>query len=148
MIPLLLLRAFRPALLLSGLLLTSCREEKSLFATLDTNSDRKISLTELEQAVADGLFKTYDADADSRITTAEWRRLDPDGDPVFMKQRDGNKDGHITRPEALASIHRRGFCREILLQADRNNNHMIDPAEASVWVSDHPEIIERLKIGD
>ena len=135
------------ALILSAFLLGSCREKENLFATLDTNRDRKISQSELEAAVTDGLFKTYDADHDAMITTAEWRRLDPDGDPVFMKQRDSNGDGRITRPEALACIHRRGFCREILLQTDRNNNNMIDPAEARIWVSDHPEIIERLNIG-
>lgn len=136
------------AFLAATLFLTACREETSLFATLDTNTDNKISLTELEQLVADGLFKTYDADHDGAVTVAEWRKLDPAGDPVFMKQRDGNQDGRITPAEALASIHRRGFCREILLQTDRNNNQVIDPAEAAIWVSDHPEIIERLKIGD
>ena len=141
-------RALPLSFILPGLFIVSCREKDTLFATLDTNEDRKISQSELEQAVSDGLFKTYDADHDGKITTAEWRKLDPAGDTVFMKQRDADRDGSITRPEALASIHRRGFCREILLQTDRNNNGMIDPAEARIWAADHPEIIERLKIGD
>jgi outer membrane biogenesis lipoprotein LolB len=141
----------RPFIFLSALaasFLSGCREKDTLFTTLDLNQDRKLSLSELEAGVADGFFKTYDADKDGVVTTAEWRKLDPAGDPIFMKQRDGNGDGKITRKEALAAIHRRGFCREVLQDSDYNNNGVIDPAEAKVWASDHPEIIERLKIGD
>ena len=137
-----------PALLLSGFLLPSCREKGDFFAALDVNGDQRISRAELEEAVAAGLFKTYDADHDNKITMQEWRKLDPAGEPIFVKQRDGNGDGVITRPEALASIHRRGFCQEILLQTDRNQNNVIDPKEARLWASDHPEIIERLQLGD
>jgi len=135
-------------LLLPGFFLSACREKDSLFTTLDTNGDHKLSLTELENGVADGLFKTYDADHDGVISTAEWRKQDPGGDGTFMRQRDGNGDGRITRAEALASIHRRGFCKEVLQQSDSNNNGVTDPAEAKIWVSDHPEIIERLRLGD
>ncbi len=140
---------FRPALLLVLLSsLTACREKDSLFTTLDLNRNHRISLTELEQGVTDGLFKTYDADRDDIITTSEWRKLDPAGDGSFMRQRDGNRDGRITRPEAMASMRRRGFCRELLQETDTNNNGAIDPKEAHIWASDHPEIIERLRLGD
>jgi EF hand len=135
-------------LLLPVLVLTACRDEPDLFRTLDVDQDQGIALAELEQGIAGGLFKTYDADRDGVITTAEWRRLDPEGDPVFMRQRDGNRDGRITRDEALKSIRRRPFSRQVFQQADRNRNGSIEPAEAEVWFADHPEIIERLKIGD
>lgn len=136
------------SLILLASFLSGCREKDTLFISLDVNKDRRLSLSELENGVADGFFKTYDANQDGMVSTAEWRKLDPAGDPVFMKQRDPNRDGKITRKEALAAIHRRGFCREVLQDADRNNNGFVDPPEARLWASDHPEIIERLKIGD
>ena len=83
-------------ILLPALILTACRDEADLFHSLDLNDDRKIALIELEQGIAGGLFKTYDANKDSVITTAEWRRLDPEGEPAFMRQKDGNHDGRIT----------------------------------------------------
>lgn len=132
--------------LVSGL--AGCREKDPLFTTLDLNGNGRLSLTELEEGVTTGLFKTYDTDHDGIISTAEWRKLDPAGDGSFLRQRDGNHDGRITRPEALASLRRRGFCREVLDEADTNNNGVIDPKEARIWVSDHPEIIDRLKLGD
>lgn len=137
-----------PSLLLAAFSLSACREKQTLFDTLDTNHDQKLSRSELENAVADGLFKSYDANHDGLITTAEWRKRDPDGDGSFLKQRDGNRDGTITRAEALASIHRRGFCQDIIQQSDRNHDGTLELAEAKVWISDHPEILERLRIGD
>lgn len=135
-------------LLLTAFLLTSCREEADLFHSLDANHDHRIVLAELEQGIAGGLFKTYDANRDGVISTAEWRRRDPEGEPVFMQQRDGNGDGRITREEALASIRRRPFTRQLLQQADHNRSGAIEQAEAEIWFADHPEVIERVKIGD
>ena len=135
-------------ILLPALILTTCRDEADLFRSLDLNHDRKIALTELEQGIAGGLFKTYDANKDGIITTAEWRRLDPAGEPAFMQQKDGNHDGRITMEEALASIRRRPFSREVFQQADHNRNGSIELAEAKVWFADHPEVIERLNIGE
>jgi hypothetical protein len=128
--------------------LTGCRDEPSVFNGLDANQDHRLSLTELEQGVTAGLFKTYDADQDRIITTIEWRKLDPDGDPIFMHQRDDNRDGRITPEEALSSVHRRGFCRDLLNKTDTNQDGVVDSAEAGRWASDHPEIIDRLHIGD
>ncbi len=61
--------------------LTGCRDEPSVFNRLDANQDHRLSLTELEQGVTAGLFKTYDADQDRIITTIEWRKLDPEYQP-------------------------------------------------------------------
>jgi hypothetical protein len=119
-----------------------------VFNGLDANHDHRLSLIELEQGVTAGLFKTYDADQDRIITTIEWRKLDPDGDPIFMHQRDDNRDGRITPEEALSSVHRRGFCRDLLNKTDTNQDGVVDSAEAGRWASDHPEIIDRLHIGD
>ncbi len=86
-----------------------CREKESLFTTLDLNGNRKLSLTEMEEGVTTGFFKTYDADKDGVISMAEWRKLDPAGDVSFFRQRDSNRDGRITRAESMASLRRRGF---------------------------------------
>ena len=133
---------FLSAILLP-LLLPSCRKrEDQIFVELDTNHNHKLSLSELEEAVVTGLFHTYDTDNDNIITRAEWKKQDPGGDGKFMRQRDLNRDGHITREEALTFTKRQGFCQDVMGQADRNGNGTIDAREAGVWAADHPEVRE------
>lgn len=128
--------------------LTGCHKDDATFKELDLNGNHKISLSEIQEAAVTGVFNTYDADRDGVITKAEWRKKDPAGDGSFMRQRDLNRDGKITREEALTFVKRQGFCHDVLGQADRNNNGTIDRKEAAVWIADHPEVLERMKLGN
>lgn len=135
------------AAILAGLT-PACHREEAAFTELDLNHNHKLSLSELQAAVVTGLFNTYDADKDGVITKEEWRKKDPGGDGNFMRQRDLNRDGRITREEALVFTKRQGFCLDVLGQADRNGNGTIERKEAAVWISDHPEVLERMKLGN
>ena len=135
------------AAVLAGLLPACVREEKA-FTELDLNHDHRLSLSELQEAVATGVFNTYDADHDGVITKAEWRKKDPAGDGSFMRQRDLNHDGQLTREEVRLYARRQGFCHDVLGQADRNGNGTIDVREAKIWIADHPEVLERMKLGN
>jgi hypothetical protein len=89
-------------------------------------------------------------------TDSQWRQAIAEmratsGDAFNMESLNAIRstcDAIITRAEALASIHRRGFCQDIIQQSDRNHDGTLELAEAKVWISDHPEILERLRIGD
>jgi hypothetical protein len=135
------------AAVLAGLLPACVREEKA-FTELDLNHDHRLSLSELQDAVATGVFNTYDANRDGVITKAEWRKKDPAGDGSFMRQRDLNRDGRLTRDEVSLYARRQGFCHDVLSQADRNGNGTIDAREAKIWIDDHPEVLERMKLGN
>lgn len=126
----------------------ACRKESKVFTDLDLDRNHRLTLSEIEAAVVTGLFNTYDGDYDGVITLAEWRKLDPAGDGNFMRQRDLNHDGRITREEAKTHAHRQGFCYDVLHQADRNGNGSLDRREAAVWVSDHPEVLARMNLAN
>lgn len=132
----------------ASLFFPACRKESQVFTNLDLDGNHRLTLSEIESAVVTGLFNTYDGNHDDVITLAEWRQQDPAGDGNFMRQRDLNRDGRITREEAKIHAHRQGFCYDVLHQADRNGNGTIDRREAGVWVSDHPEVLERMNLGN
>ncbi len=138
---------FPAAAVLSGFA-PACHREDKAFTELDLNQNHRLSLSELQAAAVAGVFNTYDADHDNLITRAEWRKKDPGGDGLFMRQRDLNRDGRITREEALTFTKRQGFCHDVLGQADRNGNGTIERREAAVWIADHPEVLKRMKLGD
>lgn len=138
---------FTAAAAVTGLV-PACHRDDKTFSELDLDGNHKISLSEIQAAAVGGVFNNYDADGDGVITKAEWRKKDPGGDGTFFRQRDLNRDGKITREEALVFVRRQGFCHDVLGQADRNNNGTIDRREAAVWISDHPEILQRMKLGN
>lgn len=142
----------RPALFLTVLsaaavLASSCHTPKKIFPKIDRNGNHRLSLTEIERAVADGFFTIYDADGNDVVTRAEWRRKDPAGEVSFFKSRDGNRDGSITKPEVMDFVRGRGFSKELFDAVDRNGDGKVSEQEAAAWMADHPELLERLKIG-
>lgn len=135
------------ALSAAAFLTTACHTPKKIFPKIDRNGNHRLSLTEIDRAVADGFFHIYDANQDGVVTKAEWRRKDPAGEPSFFKSRDGNGDGSITKPELMDYIRERGFSKELFNDVDRNGDGKVSEKEAAAWMADHPELLERLKIG-
>ncbi|MDB6069776.1 MAG: EF-hand domain pair [Verrucomicrobiales bacterium] len=143
------LRSFLPLTALAVVCFSAnaCHNPKKLFPKIDRNGNHRLSLTEIDRAVADGFFHIYDANHDEIVTRQEWRRKDPAGEPSFYKSRDGNGDGKITKPELMDCIRDRGFSKELFNDVDRNGDGKVSEKEAAAWMADHPELLGRLKIG-
>lgn len=124
----------------------SCRTPDRLFAKLDLNQNARLSLPELERAVTDGFFRTYDSNGDGSVSLEEWRKKDPAGNRSFFRSRDTNRDGNVSRPEALATIRRLGQSYDFFSEMDRDGDGQLSEKETLVWISDHPEVLARLNI--
>jgi EF hand len=102
------------------------------FALADSNHDGKLSREEAALYLVFVVFTASDADADGRLTEAEWTQTDPARSGEF-RECDSNGDGSVTLSEAIAYSHRDRAALAVIRQADRNHDGKLNRAEIDAY---------------
>lgn len=119
-----LLPAAAVALLAAGCQTTGSHAAKTpdRFAEADVNKDGKLSRNEASDYVLLGVFECLDVNKDGKLSLSECA---VEGAPATVKdfrKRDLNKDGFVTRQEALAYARKHGLVVKEFSKADKNHD--------------------------
>jgi len=125
----------------SLLALTGCRSTApqtppSRFAQADKNKDCKLSVDEANEFIVIGLFESLDRNKDGKLVLAECA---VEGAPVTVtkfRRRDTNKDGSITKDEALQYGRTKGIASKAFPKADKNQDGALSTAEVTEFYGD------------
>src|SRR5207249_11297810 len=98
------------------------------FAQADSNHDGKLSRDEASDYLVIEIFTSRDANHDGRMTVVEWTGGNP-GRMADFKKRDANHDGIVTEKEAIAYGRAHRVANQIMLEADKNHDGYLSPAE-------------------
>lgn len=132
-----------PIKLLSALALTvatlsSCQTASpSRFDAADTDKDGKLSAGEVSDFYVSSIFDSRDGDNDGKMTLTEWVI---DGDKVQtanFKKRDANKDGTVTKAEALSYARKHESLKQVFTEADTNKDGTVSREEAKAFYGKH-----------
>ncbi|MDF1824636.1 MAG: EF-hand domain-containing protein [Verrucomicrobiales bacterium] len=129
--------ALRTSLILSVMLsaLSACRTledqtvasakmTRATFAIADSNSDGKLSKTELAEHKHSEALAEFDLDNDGKISSTEWAAARPsagENDPYFNAV-DKNGDGSITQDEAILFISEHVSFGNMFEDVDKNGD--------------------------
>jgi len=107
-----------------ALLATGCRTTGSQdrFAKADANKDGKLTSDEASDFIVLGVFESLDKNKDGKLSLSECA---VEGAPATVKnfrKRDLNKDGYVTRQEAVAYARKHGLVQKEFATADKNRD--------------------------
>jgi Ca2+-binding EF-hand superfamily protein len=103
------------------------------FARWDTNRDGKLTNDEVSDSVVEQVFTARDRDGDGIITKAEWNPAMDDADAKMFALRDTNKDGAVSKTEAISYARKHSPYRGIFKKADANRDGLITKDEAATF---------------
>lgn len=122
------------AFTIASLSMTGCQTTGAdRFTQTDVDHDGKLTRDELNTYVVTRLFETRDANRDKQMTQAEWV---VDNDPAQIKAfllRDANKDGVVSRDEAIAYGRMKGIANQLLADADSDKDGTLSRAEVTAY---------------
>lgn len=124
------------ALLLGACATTSTRAN---FRRADVNHDRKLDKPEFTDGIAGIIMEKFDADKDGAVTLQEWRAVEGTKDDKGFKQRDSNRDGKITLPEARKLAAKGPRFGRLFDELDANQDQAIEWSEVEAYKKAHPE---------
>jgi Ca2+-binding EF-hand superfamily protein len=104
------------------------------FELADANHDGKLSRAEASDFIAGQVFTARDTNHDGRITNGEWVAADP-RDAAGFKKRDANRDGTMTKDEALKYARAHGMTAKAFAEADKTHDGVLDRAEVEAYYS-------------
>ena len=107
-----------------ALLAAGCRTTGSQdrFAKADANKDGKLTSDEASDFIVLGVFESLDKNKDGKLSLSECA---VEGAPATVKnfrKRDLNKDGYVTRQEAVAYARKHGLVQKEFATADKNRD--------------------------
>lgn len=102
------------------------------FEEADANHDGKLSRDEASDFLVNEIFDSRDANHDGRMTKEEWAAGDPKRAADF-KKRDADDDGIVTKEEAIKYGRAHGLVNEIMREADKNHDGVLDKAEVQAY---------------
>jgi Ca2+-binding EF-hand superfamily protein len=102
------------------------------FELADTNHDGKLSRAEANDFLVGEIFDAIDTDHDGRVTRTEWSAGHARS-MAELKKRDANRDGVITRNEALDYGRTHGVANKAFREADKNHDGALDRAEVQAY---------------
>ncbi|TSA33401.1 MAG: hypothetical protein D4R65_07850 [Verrucomicrobiaceae bacterium] len=112
---------------------TGCQSTGSCdrFAKADANKDGKLTLDEANEYIVIGVFESLDTNKDGKLSLSECA---VEGAPETVKdfqKRDLNKDGTVTREEAVAYGRKHGMVRKAFPKADKNHDNSLSREEVN-----------------
>lgn len=122
----LLLTVVALALLAAGCRTTGSQDR---FAKADANKDGKLTSDEASDYLVIGVFESLDKNKDGKLALSECA---VEGAPATVKnfrKRDLNKDGYVTRQEAVAYARKHGLVQKEFAIADKNHDGYLTYAE-------------------
>lgn len=92
------------------------------FTEADTNHDGKLSRDEANDYFVGQIFDSRDLNHDGQLTWDEWNVPSADRSKAKFNAADTNKDGSLSREEALAYGRTRGAFNKEFEEADTNHD--------------------------
>jgi len=121
------------AVSLVSLVSTGCQSTGSSnrFAKADANKDGKLTLGEANEFIVIGVFESLDANKDGKLSLSECTvEAAPETVKDFQK-RDLNKDGTVTREEAVSYGEKKGMVHKAFPKADKNQDSFLSREEVN-----------------
>jgi len=118
---------------LSVFIFTGCQTSGTTdrFCEADVNKDGKLTSDEASDYIVIGVFESLDANKDGKLSLSECAvETDAVGVKDFHK-RDLNKDGTVTRQEAIAYSRKKGIVAKVFPQADKNHDAALSREEVT-----------------
>lgn len=122
----------------AGLTLTSCQtpqgpQESDRFDAADTNHDGKLSPAEASDYFVSTVFAARDANHDGKLTWEEWNVPGSGRTKQRFDSADADKDGSVSREEAIARGRKMHLFRQEFNDADTNHDGYVSKAEAEAY---------------
>lgn len=92
------------------------------FAKADTNKDGKLSSDEASDYIVIGVFESLDTNKDGKLSLSECAVEGAPERVSNFNKRDLNKDGVVTREEAIAYGRKHGMVKKDFAKADKNHD--------------------------
>ena len=119
------------AAFLAAAFLGSCASSSYDFA--DTNNDTKMSPEEFDRYMLEAIFAEADPNGDSKVTFAEWRAANPDGDTTKFNRPDTNRDGVVTPAEVKAHFDKEGTMDDLFAKMDTDGDGNLTQSEIAAF---------------
>ena len=103
------------------------------FAQADTNHDGKLSRDEANDYFVGQIFDSRDLNHDGQLTWDEWNVPGAGRSKAKFNAADTNKDGSLSREEALAYGRQRGAFDKEFQEADTNHDGYVTQEEAQAY---------------
>jgi hypothetical protein len=102
------------------------------FELADANHDGKLSRDEASDFLVNEIFTASDTDHNGIVTRKEATASDPTRLAEFEK-RDLNKDGTLTRGEAIEYGRKHGVVNKMVREADKDHDKQLSKAEVQAY---------------
>ena len=103
------------------------------FAKADTNHDKFLSLDEVNAYLVGEFFYALDKNKDGKLTKAEALASKDPAQAEAFRSRDLNADGVVTLAEALAYGKKHGLAKELMKAADKNKDGKLSYEEIKAY---------------
>ena len=103
------------------------------FAEADTDRDGKISRDEMSDYLVVSVFPSLDTSNDGKITLAEANAAHDPSITKNFRERDTNRDGALTLDEAKTFARHRKSYDTVFLEADTDKDHSLSRAEVTAY---------------
>lgn len=122
-----------------ALVFGACSTMGPHFKQTDVNRDGKLSKQEFTDGVVEAMFPKYDTNGDGIVVLAEWQAAEGKGNNQFFRDRDLNKDGKVTKAEALKSASKGPRLAALFAEMDANGDGLISVAEVEAYKKANPK---------
>jgi Ca2+-binding EF-hand superfamily protein len=122
-------------LLAAAILFTGCHSTGTVdrFAKADTNKDGKLSANEASDYVVIGVFESLDVNKDGKLSLSECAVEAAPSTVKDFQKRDLNKDGVVTREEAIDYGRKHGLVTKAFVVADKNKDGYLTREEVKAY---------------
>jgi hypothetical protein len=103
------------------------------FEKADANHDKMLSLDEANAYLVGEFFNALDKNKDGKLTKAEALAAKDATQAEAFRVRDANADGTVTLAEALAYGKKKGLANELMKAADKNKDGKLSLEEINAY---------------
>jgi Ca2+-binding EF-hand superfamily protein len=103
------------------------------FNKADANHDKMLTLDEANAYLVGEFFNAIDKNKDGKLTKAEALAAKDATQAEAFRSRDGNADGVVTMAEALAYGKKKGLAKELMSAADKNKDGKLSLEEINAY---------------
>ncbi len=117
-------------------ILPACKKStthEDRFSSADLDKNGLLTLEEVSDYFITGLFSSLDKDGDAKLTAEEWSASHDAGQAGVFAERDANKDGVLTIPEAVKYARTKGMVAQVFNEVDTNSDKLVSREEALAY---------------